>query len=147
MAILRWILVLPAAVLAHAAVQFIVGTMLRIAIGLAGMAVRQSPFAYWLQALIYYVVSELVFVVAGAKIAPRHQSATAVTLAILGSLLSLIKHTIGQHLGGNRVGVTNYLHLGLEVAGLLAGAAFILVTERTRRLGDKAPAATGSPVE
>lgn len=141
MSLLRWILALPTAVLARIAVQLVVGTALRAAMSLSGVGIRESPAAFWLHLFIEYFLAEAVFVVVGAKVAPRRRSATAVTLAILGFCLSLTTHVVAQALAGNRVGSTNYLHLGLETAGLFAGAAFILVREQKREQRNRDEAA------
>jgi hypothetical protein len=74
------------------------------------------------------------FVIAGAKVAPRRRSATAIVLALLGLLLSLMTHVIAQNLAGNRLGIVNYTHLFAESAGVLGGAAYIVLEDwRNRR--------------
>jgi hypothetical protein len=130
MEIVRWMLVLPVAIVAGIAVREIGGTIAQSAMSLVGAGIRESSAAEWVYMVVYYVVSQAAFVIAGAKTAPRRASATAVTLMMLGIGLSLVKHVIGQQLAGNRVGTTNYLHAGLETAGLIGGAVFIFVSVR-----------------
>jgi hypothetical protein len=67
-----------------------------------------------------------VFVIGGALTAPRHRAATAILLAVIGVLLSLLIHVVGQHLAGNRVGSINYVQFLAESMGLLSGLAFVV---------------------
>jgi hypothetical protein len=127
--VLRWLGVLPAALLADFAVLRIVGAVFAVA-HLVGSGRWGTPgdsgIAYPLSVLLYYVPRQLAFVVAGAKVAPRHQTATAIVLTGLGIFVSLMTHVVGQHLAGNRVGTTNYTHFLAESAGLLSGAGCLL---------------------
>lgn len=132
MHILRWILVLPAAMIAQFAVRMLGGAILGVAAGLLGPGIRDSPPLDWLYLIVSYFVSALAFVVAGAMLAPRGRTATAVTLMLLGIALSLTKHVVGPQLAGNRVGATNWLHAGLEAAGMVVGAILIGVAARNR---------------
>ena len=68
--------------------------------------------------------------------APRRQMGTAIVLAVLGIVFSLLTHIVSQHLHGNRVGTTNYLHFLAESAGVLGGAGYILVRVRRNRRQD-----------
>ena len=72
-----------------------------------------------------YVPRTAAFVIAGAKMAPRHQRTTAIVLAVAVVCVSLMTHVVGQHLAGNRVGSVNYMHMLAESAGALVGAACI----------------------
>jgi hypothetical protein len=132
MPILRWLLVLPAALLAQSAVQLVGGSVIAAVAKSLGSRVQDAPVASWSHLLISYVLAALAFVVAGAKTAPQRRPATGCVLMVLGIGLSLLKHVIGQHLAGNRVGGTNYLHAGLEIAGYVAGAAVIVLTSSPR---------------
>ena len=130
---LRWLCVLPAAVLGDSAVQFIVGAAAQI-VGLGGSrSLSDSGIAYLLTLFLYYVPRKAVFVVAGATMAPRRRIATAIVLAVLGISLSLVIHVLGQHFAGNRVGLVNYTHFSLESAGILGGAAFIVFWDWSNR--------------
>ena len=123
--VLRWLGVLPAAFLGDTAVQFLFGGVVQLAgIGVGG-PLGDLGFAHALRVFLYYVPHKAVFVVAGAKIAPRYQWRTAIGLAGLGLLLSLMTHVVGQYVRGNSLGSTNYIHLLAETAGLVAGAAYI----------------------
>ena len=133
--VLRWVCVLPAAVLGAFVVQYIVHAVVQIA-DYGGWDLRDSSLGYALRVFIYYVLRKAAFVIAGAKMAPRHQVATAIVLAVLGILSSLMIHIAGQHLVGNYVGLVNYTHFLAESAGALGGAAGIAVHDwRKRRTG------------
>lgn len=112
--LLRWLCVLPAAVLADLLVDFLTGWSLSGAT--AGITAAL---------VLHYLPPKAAFVIAGAKMSPGHRVRTAVVLALLGFLSSATKHVVGQHLAGNRVGLTNFLHLSAETVGLLVGMAFI----------------------
>jgi len=59
--------------------------------------------------------------------APRHQVATSIVLAVLEILASLFTPLDLEQSEGNRVGFVNWTHVLAEFAGLLAGVAFIHV--------------------
>ena len=123
MEIVRWLCVLPAAVLADFAVSFVVGTIVRS----GGLKIRgESSIAYWFVLVLTYGSPKAAFVAAGAKTAPRRPVAIAVVLTVIGFCLSLMTHVVGQHLAGNRVGATNYAHLFAETAGLICGTTCII---------------------
>ena len=92
-----------------------------------------SQVAYCLRVFLDCVPCGVVLVMAGAKMAPRHQFVTAIVLTVLGVVLSLMTHVVGQHLAGNQVGVVNYTHFAAESAGVLGGAAIIFFLERKPR--------------
>jgi hypothetical protein len=75
-------------------------------------------------------VSEALFVVVGATVAPRRQTTVAVLLAALGTVLSLLKHAVVQYAAGNRVGSTNFTDFALDVTGLACGAALVWIAGR-----------------
>ena len=106
--LLRWISVLPAAVLAYTAV---------------GLIVSAAPNTHWLL-LIFYMPKEAAFVIAGAKMAPRSRGAATIALVALGSIKSLTIHVLGQN-----AGLTNYLHFGAESVGVVVGAGYIFYSE------------------
>ena len=135
--VLRWVCVLPAAVLGGMVVQFLVWAVVQIASLGAWSSLGDSNFAYGLKVFLYYVPWEVAFVVAGAKMAPRHPMATATVLTILGLFLSLMKHVVVQHLAGNRVGIVNYTHFFAESMGVLGGAAYILLQVWRNRRTDR----------
>ena len=131
--ILRWLCVLPAALLGGLVVQFTLRAVLQITRS-AGLGVQgDSTIGYAITLIFGYVLPKSAFVIAGAKTAPRHQTATSIALAVVGVALSLMTHVVGQHLAGNRVGSVHFIHAVSESAGLLVGAAFILVRVRSNR--------------
>jgi Na+-driven multidrug efflux pump len=122
--VVRWLLLVPAALLASSTVQFVVGAFIG-AIRDSSVPLNSSSISFWAIAVPLYVLPEFVFVIAGGWIAPRKRLPVALLLMLLGGVLSLLKHVVFQHLAGNRVGPTNYTHFGLEMAGLLAGVVCI----------------------
>lgn len=131
---LRWLLVLPAAVCGKMLVHFFLGITLQ-AIGYGGPgASGDSSTAFSLRLILLYVVPAGAFVVAGVMVAPRRLIVTAIVLTVLGIVLSLTTHVVGQHLAGNRVGSTNYVQFAAETAGMLAGIAVIVWRIRKTRL-------------
>jgi hypothetical protein len=133
---LRWLCVLPAAGLVRFAA--------RLALGLATRGAGQETFALLARKLIVYSVSEALFVVVGAKVAPRRQCTVALVLAALGTVLSLLKHVVVQYAAGNRVGSTNFTDFGLDAMGLACGATFVWVGARRARSQESGQAPAGS---
>src|SRR5919112_3287329 len=105
---LRWVCVLPAAVVGSLAAQFIAGMLGRLAVTAWGNP-AESAFASYLL-LRLHIPKEAGFVAAGAKMAPRGRLRTAIVLAVVRVLLSLIVHIIGQ----THPGVVNYTHFAVE---------------------------------
>jgi hypothetical protein len=112
---IRWLCVLPAAALGSVAVQLLLAVLAQVA----------GPDGW--RMFLYYVVREAAFVMAGALMAPRRRTATAIVLAVLAIAASLLKHILGQYLAGNHVGSVNYLHFCLESAGAVIGVAFVVL--------------------
>jgi hypothetical protein len=128
--VLRWLCVLPAAVLVHTALELVVEATVQIA-SFGGWGIfGDSNIAYLPRLFLFYVSPKAAFVIAGAKTAPRYQRATAIVLTLLGFLFSLLTHVISQHRAGRRVGITNYTHLLAESVGLLVAAAYIVLEVR-----------------
>ena len=117
----RWLLLLPGAFLASLAVRQTVGAAVRG----SGLAGGPQPVGFWLVTALHYVLPMFALVVVGGWIAPRRRLVAALLLALAGGGLSLLKHVVLQSLSGNRVGMTNWMHFGLEAAGLLIGAACV----------------------
>ena len=120
--VLRWLAVIPAAVMAGWLAHFAFGFMSLIA-----ARVLSESTTYYARLLLCYVPKDAAFVIVGAKIAPR-PVATAVVLAVAAIAMSLLVHILGQR----TVGVTNYLHFTAESAGALLGVAFTYATMRTQ---------------
>jgi hypothetical protein len=133
--VLRWLCVLPAAVLGDIALEFVVEAAVQIARfgGWGNLVDSSSAYSLWM--FLYLVPPKSAFVIAGAKMAPRYQRATAIVLTLLGFLFSLMTHVISQQLAGRRVGITNYTHLFAESAAALGGAAYIALEDRRSRRG------------
>jgi hypothetical protein len=124
---------LPAAVLGDVATQIIVGAVVRLADYGGWGIVGESTAVYLLGLFFYYLPRKSAFVIAGTKMAPGHQIATAVALTVLGICLSLTVHIIGQQIAGNRVGLVNYMHACAESAGYLGGAAYLCLRDGRKR--------------
>ena len=122
--VVRWLLLLPAALLASVIVTFIIGTLVR-SIGNNSVPLNSSSISFWASAVPLYVLPEFVFVIVGGWIAPRKRLPVALLLMLLGGVLSLLRHVVLQHHAGTSLGPTNYTHFGLEIAGLLAGVVCI----------------------
>jgi hypothetical protein len=141
---LRWVCVLPAAVLGEIVVRYAIGLCVRTAGDGGWRPFGDSTPASFLWTLLCYAPPESAFVIAGAMLAPRRPMTTAIVLAVLRFILSLMTHVVGQHLAGNHVGITNYLHLFAESAGLLTGAAYIAwQSAKNRRPNDPSPSGRG----
>ena len=117
---LRWLCVLPAAFLIRFAAQLALGLATR---GAGEELVRR---------FVVYSASEAIFVVIGASVAPRRQSTVAIVLAVLGAVLSLLKHVVVQYAAGNRVRSTNYIDFALDGFGLACGAALVIAAGRRK---------------
>jgi hypothetical protein len=129
--IVRWVCVVPAAALGSLAVQYVLGSIVRMAASGGGDAAR-SGFVHYLHLLLYYAPMEAAFVIVGARVAPCGRVVTAIVLAVGAIVISLLTHILAQQV----VGGTNYTHFALESIGAILGAAFILYLERTRnRMG------------
>lgn len=123
---MRWICILPAAVLGGLAARYAFGLVAwLLASGRAG-----SPPAfdavYYLRLVLYYLPKEAAFVAAGALVAPRRRGMVAFVLAAVAIALSFVVHIAGQANPGS----LNYTHFGTESAGAALGAACLLYVER-----------------
>lgn len=102
----------------------------RMALGLLTRGAGEGAGALLARKLVVYSVSEALFVIVGAKLAPRKRSTVAFVLGILGAVLSLLKHIVVQYAAGNYVGSTNYADFGMDSWGLACGVAFVSLTAR-----------------
>jgi Mg2+/Co2+ transporter CorB len=131
--VLRWVCVLPVAMLVDAAAPWIVDAAAQVAHS-GGLGVfGDSIIIYSLLLILFYVLPKSASIIAGAKTAPRFRRATAIMLAVFAFLFSLLTHVISQHLAGRRIGTTNCAHLSAETVGALAGVAYILFEARKNR--------------
>jgi hypothetical protein len=135
--VLRWLGVLPAAVIAHLGVSFAASASFLLVHDLTASIPDDSASAGFAQGipggsglvaacrlLLAYALPKTAFAVAGAELAPRYQARTAMLLTLLGFVISIWVH-----------GPTNYLHVSAETAGLLLGTA---LTFRLNRHDDDA---------
>src|SRR5436190_7913164 len=93
-ALLRWLAVIPAAILA--------GWFAYFAFGLVSVVVAKilsESASYYVRLLLYYAPKDAAFVIVGAKIAPRPLTA-AVALAVAAAAVSLLVHILGQRTVG-----------------------------------------------
>ena len=131
---LRWLCVLPASALGHVAAQLVIGSVLQIARSGGLDIFGDSSIANSIIRFLWHLPPNAAFVIAGAKIAPRHQKTTAIVLTLFGLVFSLMTHVISQHFfAGRRLGFNNYMDLCAESAGALGGAAYILFQDRKNR--------------
>jgi hypothetical protein len=119
--IVRWLLLVPVAWFASTVVRPALGIMLRTLLDGSG----SSNLHYWLHTGLYFSLPMVALVLIGAWIAPRKPLLVAALLTLVFGALSLLKHVVGQFLGGNAVGFINYMHFTLEMAGLLAGVVCV----------------------
>ena len=127
--LLRWICVPAAAVLGVLALRFIVGfVMPRAAAQLPGSAAMPaSEFRLFLHS-VSGILTAAVFVIAGAKTAPRGRLATALVLAGLWSLAALSSHVL-VHLSQ---GTPHYTHFVVEAVGAAGAAVAIGYSEKSK---------------
>ena len=123
--LLRWVCVLPAAVLAAFVTKWIVRLVSSVIIYGWGSP-AESDFVHWALVLLHYPTKEFAFIAGGAVMAPRARPATAIVLAAAAILASLAIHLLGQ------VGFWNYTHFGLESAGAVLGVAFVIYAKSGR---------------
>jgi hypothetical protein len=128
--VVRWICFLPAALLSARVAQLVGGLLFLMQRPSWQQAGDTTVVSYWVQAVLYYVVPEVLVVFVGAKVAPRRQREVAIGLASVAILLSLVKHIVGQYVAGNQVGLVNFLHFGLETFGALTGMFMAFATSR-----------------
>ncbi len=127
----RWVLLIPAALLASGVVRFIVGGVLRAT--LSGSTSGSDSIGEWIRTVLYYVLPCMAFVTVGGLVAPRKQFRVALLLMLFAAAASLLKHIVVQHWAGNPVGSINYIHFCLETAGLVAGVICIALQQHRPR--------------
>jgi hypothetical protein len=120
--LLRWIVVLPAAVLGRFAMVLLLGLIVRFADFAGWLADSELPAV---KLLLSCCPKEAAFVIAGAKTAPRRRLLTTVILAIAAGLMSLTIHILGQP----NPGTVNYAHFAAEFVGAVAGAGYVIFSE------------------
>jgi hypothetical protein len=121
--ILRWIAVLPAAILASWVTYYVLGMASMVIAGLIG-----DEASFYLRLVLVYAPKNAAFVLGGSAVSPRSVH-TAIVLAIVAVALSLVIHILGQQ----RVGAVNYLHFTLESIGALLGVVVAYVITLLRK--------------
>jgi hypothetical protein len=121
--LLRWILVLPAAVAPRLAIGGIVSILIRPLLAAPVGSPPASSSAYRdFVVRACYMLTSAAFVLAGAKMAPRFRVATAIGLAFGLSVYSFLSHVL-VHLGR---GTPHYIHFGLEAAACAATTMWLV---------------------
>src|SRR5262245_49502537 len=105
---LRWICVLPAAIIVAAAVRYASRIVVIIV-----RAVSLSALASLGRSGVLYVPTDAAFVLVGAITAPRYRVITAIVLAAIRLGLALVAHVLRP----DSVGLTNYTHFAAESLG------------------------------
>ena len=119
----RWIVVLPAAVLAG----FIVDALAGFVASILMSEVSREGAGRWARHLIFRFPGGLAYVIAGAKTAPRLRRVTAIVLVCLAIALSARTH------GVIRWGIHgDSLPVVVQSAAVLCGAAYIFNSERSK---------------
>ncbi len=114
---LRWLFVLPAALLASWSIHG-AGNVLLSTVGLYLRGPSYPEFLFPLQQLL---PSGIVFVLAGTWMAPSRRQVAVIALVVLGLSLSWLIHVITQPAPG----LTNFMHATGDSLGLVIGAAVV----------------------
>jgi len=133
--VLRWLCVLPAALLGQLVLDFLAAAAFSFARDLVlaipddsatasfALAIRGgSAVMTACRLLLSYMTPKTAFTLVGGKMAPRYQVITAILLTLLGFLRSAWIH-----------GPTNYVHVAAETAGLVLGTLFVFWQNRRDR--------------
>lgn len=126
--VLRWLSVLPAAVLG----EFITRVVGALVGGMVGGAAAGSQATFSVQ-LVVYALAVAAFVLAGAYTAPSRRLIVALGLAAAAALLSLVKHVLLQ----DHPGAVNFGHLAAEITGAALAVAIVFDRERARHSGER----------
>lgn len=129
--VLRWFCVTPAAVLASLAPRLTAGLLMSPAVAQPiGMPrLPDSDYSRFLLRLIFDLIMGAGFVIGGAKMAPRYRLATAIVLAVVWGVYSLLIHVL-VHLGR---GTPHYMHFAVAAVAAGVGAAYIFKSENSKR--------------
>jgi hypothetical protein len=126
LSVLRWIAVLPGAVIGSLAAKVvggILGLLITALISLGGTVDPHSVYYYeYLVLLFVHFPRGLGFVLAGAVIAPRFRLITAVLLGLFWTCQSLMIHVLGQQ----NPGYNNYTHFAAETLRTACGIALFV---------------------
>jgi hypothetical protein len=128
--VLRWLAVVPAAVLSVAALRIIARfVMPPLVIQPPGTPVIPVSEGRLLLVRALYILMGLAFVIAGASMAPRWHFATAVVLSLVWIGYSFLYQVL-VHLGQ---GPPHYVYFALESVSAACGAVAIYFIERIAR--------------
>lgn len=125
---LRWSCVLPAAVIGGFVIRYVCGLVARVVV--SGLNPSSESNITLLAQLLVYAATAAAFVLAGAFTAPRGRRTTAVILAAVSALLSLLTHVLSQR----QPGMVNYLHLAAEISGAALAAGYLLFRNKPERI-------------
>jgi hypothetical protein len=128
--VLRWLSVLPAAVLGEFVTR-VLGALVDGMVGRVatdGLSLSPGSQTKLSIQLVVYALAVAAFVLAGTYTAPSRRRIVAIALAGIASLLSLVKHVLMQ----DHPGTVNYLHLAAEIAGAALAVVLVLYATRPR---------------
>jgi hypothetical protein len=120
---MRWLAVIPVAILAWWLAYFFFGA---ITVGMSQLLT--AAVMYYVRLLLAYVPKSAAFVWTGATVSPRPLP-TAIALAVIAVALSLLTHLLSQR----TVGLTNWLHFAAETVGALLGLVLSCAGPRVLR--------------
>lgn len=127
--VLRWLSVLPAAVVASWLVRGSAPFLLSFG---GAIDLRGAAYPEFLFPLLYYMPCGAAFTFVGAMTAPGNRRTTAAVLAAACIILSLMQHVLMHP----NPGLTNYMDSTGESIGALLGVAAVLYLVRRARMKD-----------
>lgn len=126
--VLRWLGVLPVALIASTIVNYVFKIV--VMFGLIRLPLlRELEFAYWICYALVLVPKNVVFVLAGAVMAPRARPVAAAAMAAIACLMALTIHLLGR----GSPGLKNWQDFAVESAGAILTAAVIALASRRKR--------------
>ncbi len=128
--LLRWIGVAPAAVIAGMAPGVIARLVIPPVLA-EPLGSPPTPAPAFSRSILFWVIGILMgaaFVIAGAKTAPRYRGTTAIVLASLSILYSLMSHVV-VHLGR---GTPHYTDFAVAAIAAACAAAYIVYSEKSK---------------
>lgn len=126
--IVQWIAVLPAAILGGWAAHLFCTQIVRFLISTVGLS-SESAVIGFVFLVLGHLPQKVAFVVAGAEIAPHARRTTAIVLAVVAAIMSLLIHLLVQ----SRIGSTNFAHFTAEAIGAALGVVIVARIETWRR--------------
>jgi hypothetical protein len=130
--LLRWVFLAPTAMLTVVAPHIVASVVMPRPVaqppGYPPMPV--SDFQRHVLPWVFSVFIGMLFVVVGAKMAPRYRAPTANVLAVVWILYSLSR--LAVHFGRGGYNPLHNWHFAVAVGGSLIGAAYIYFSERAK---------------